>query len=383
MKKIYDIPKNWQDFEDLCKEIWQEEWKCREIQAHGRSGQKQYGVDIFGIPNGETNYYGIQCKHRSIGEQLTETEIDQEIENAKGFPVPLKMLYITTTADNDAKLQKHIMEIDIDNRKKGIFGVAIFSWQEICDRLRKHKNVLDWYLTEKFSNRRMELVINGLDVNSEEITLEPKYIKRISKIQYRPPVEISNDHKKSLEPSIKLYENIKQQYKENPIIQFNAISSFRKKLKINKSLIELTIDISNSGDDPIENFYIFIDINDNDYSNGVYFQDNDILVQKDDAERMQQQFRYDGENEIINSGMMKTMKTHINLSKEESKIMLTYDFYSKNYKTNGLITILSKPILEEKIKIKTTNNRDEENITEEIETITEEVEYNTLQDIII
>ena len=53
-------PSNWQDFETLCKKLWGEIWNCEEIKKNGRLGQKQDGVDIYGIPEGEKQYYGIQ-----------------------------------------------------------------------------------------------------------------------------------------------------------------------------------------------------------------------------------------------------------------------------------------------------------------------------------
>ena len=31
----------------------------------GRLGQDQSGIDVFGIPSGESVYYGIQCKGKS------------------------------------------------------------------------------------------------------------------------------------------------------------------------------------------------------------------------------------------------------------------------------------------------------------------------------
>ena len=53
-------PVNWQDFESLCKKLWGEIWGCSDtIKKNGRSGQAQHGVDVYGIPKGETMYYGI------------------------------------------------------------------------------------------------------------------------------------------------------------------------------------------------------------------------------------------------------------------------------------------------------------------------------------
>ena len=66
-------PENWQDFETLCKKLWGEILQCPEIQKNGRLGQNQNGVDIYGKPKGEDEYYGIQCK----GKEYTSQSISQ------------------------------------------------------------------------------------------------------------------------------------------------------------------------------------------------------------------------------------------------------------------------------------------------------------------
>ena len=68
-------PENWQDFEKLCKKLWGEIWNCPDtIKRNGRLGQSQKGVDIYGIPKGESQYSGIQCKGKDdyIISTLTE-----------------------------------------------------------------------------------------------------------------------------------------------------------------------------------------------------------------------------------------------------------------------------------------------------------------------
>ena len=37
--------RDWQAFEDLCCDLWRELWRDPEAQKHGRSGQRQEGVD--------------------------------------------------------------------------------------------------------------------------------------------------------------------------------------------------------------------------------------------------------------------------------------------------------------------------------------------------
>lgn len=60
-------PENWQDFELLCKKLWGEIWNCPDIiKRNGRSGQKQCGVDIYGTPNGSTEYTVFNVKVKII-----------------------------------------------------------------------------------------------------------------------------------------------------------------------------------------------------------------------------------------------------------------------------------------------------------------------------
>ncbi|WP_024768068.1 hypothetical protein [Aquimarina macrocephali] len=74
---------------------------------NGRSGQAQARIDVYGIPYGEDSYLGIQCKGKDeyTAKQLTEKEIQQEIEKAKNFEPSLKKMYFATTAVRDASVQ--------------------------------------------------------------------------------------------------------------------------------------------------------------------------------------------------------------------------------------------------------------------------------------
>ena len=45
-------------FESLCLDLWKEIWQDASTQKHGRRGQRQDGVDIFGREQGQP--VGIQ-----------------------------------------------------------------------------------------------------------------------------------------------------------------------------------------------------------------------------------------------------------------------------------------------------------------------------------
>src|SRR6056297_2691242 len=100
MKKTIGKPENWQDFESLCKKLWGEIWEIPDkIKKNGRLGQEQAGVDVYGKPKGEHDYWGIQVKGKDgyTHAKLTESEILIEIEKTKKFKPKLRVYIIATT----------------------------------------------------------------------------------------------------------------------------------------------------------------------------------------------------------------------------------------------------------------------------------------------
>jgi len=150
MKKTIQKPVNWQDFESLCKKLWGEIWECDSITKNGRSGQNQHGVDVFGVPKGQSLYYGIQCKGKDdyTKSKLTKKEIDTEIKKAFGFLPNLKQFIFATTANKDAKIEEYIRIKNIEHISKGDFSIGIFSWEDISDLIEENKHTYDWYVNQ-------------------------------------------------------------------------------------------------------------------------------------------------------------------------------------------------------------------------------------------
>jgi hypothetical protein len=58
----WEPPNDATAFESLCLDLWKDIWQDSGAQKHGRRGQKQDGVDIFGYEKGAL--VGIQCKQK-------------------------------------------------------------------------------------------------------------------------------------------------------------------------------------------------------------------------------------------------------------------------------------------------------------------------------
>lgn len=242
-------PGNWQDFETLCKKLWGEIWDYPEIKKNGRVGQAQNGVDIYGIPKGESQYYGIQCKGKDeyTEKQFNEKEILKEIENVKNFKPQLKKLYFTTTAVKDAKIETFIREKNIEHLKDGLFQVHLFCWEDIVELIDENRQTNDWYLKSQNFKTRKEVKITF----SDDLTEIGRFVSFLTVIEgYRAKMIPSNNTSDSLFNYINLG-SIKN-------IKVTGLSDFDT--YINLSYFGFEIKIHNTGSEPIEEYNLKVDV---------------------------------------------------------------------------------------------------------------------------
>lgn len=142
---------------------------------HGRSGQAQQGVDIYGHNNGDCEYSGVQCKRYDT---ISETIIDDEIHNAKAFQPQLKHLIIATTAQRDAKIEKIVRQKDVENRQKRLFGISIVEWEDIVDILEQNPPLLNWYENSIGIGTPKTIKVFFSDGNEETI-IRPRFKEKI------------------------------------------------------------------------------------------------------------------------------------------------------------------------------------------------------------
>ncbi|MCE9886085.1 hypothetical protein [Obesumbacterium proteus] len=147
-------PANWQDFERLTLDYAKKQWKDEYAQRHGRQGQAQSGVDIYGTHSISHELIGIQCKKKKHFEvpskQLTIAEIDVEIDAAKTFSPRLDHFIIATTGPRDADLQGHIR---IQNQSGIPFKVSLLFWEDYQEFLNDHVGLMYKYYKEVLEYR--------------------------------------------------------------------------------------------------------------------------------------------------------------------------------------------------------------------------------------
>ena len=166
-------PDNWQDFELLCWDLWKTIWCDENTEKHGRIGQSQQGVDIYGQPgNGKKVWAGVQCKGKEnfTNQTLTEKELIEEVEKAKKFVPPLSEYIFATTAPRDGKIQKVAREITQLHKSADLFSVTVYGWEDIDALLITHKPKLarQWYSDIDDGKSKAEITQLLRDVLKEE-----------------------------------------------------------------------------------------------------------------------------------------------------------------------------------------------------------------------
>lgn len=139
------IPKNWQDFESICHQLWKEIWNDPNAEKNGRQGQAQSGVDIFGTPIYSNEFAGVQCKDKDglLGSKLKVTELRSECKKAQTFSPKITSFSLATTASRDAIIQKSARQLTYQNTYA--FSVQVWSWDDIQSEIIYRPSILNHY----------------------------------------------------------------------------------------------------------------------------------------------------------------------------------------------------------------------------------------------
>lgn len=141
-------PVYWEEFEDMLLDLFRAEWKDPHTQKHGRSGQSQNGVDVFGQPDQKDKWAGVQAKKkdRLAASTVTARELVSEVNKAQKFTPKLSEFILATTGKRDKNIQERARSLTEAHQKEGLFRVHVYSWEDIEDLLHKHLDVCRrWY----------------------------------------------------------------------------------------------------------------------------------------------------------------------------------------------------------------------------------------------
>ncbi|MGD8450390.1 MAG: tetratricopeptide repeat protein [Phycisphaerae bacterium] len=134
-------PKDWQRFERNMRDLYEAHWGAT-ATMHGRTGQPQHGVDIYGQPKGD-DYHGVQCKlhEGNLSAAAAEKELRGEIKKATKFKPRIARFILATTAPRDATIQAFVRQFNEDEHKP--FTVEVAFWDDILALYEQHADVFE------------------------------------------------------------------------------------------------------------------------------------------------------------------------------------------------------------------------------------------------
>ena len=166
-------PQDGVEFQDMALAALRRRWNSPELERHGRQGQAQQGVDLYG-PDNLGRKIGVQCK---AVKKLTIAEISDEITKAEHFEPAIAALYITTTLLTDATLQKEVRLLSEERLRKSKFPVGIIFWEAIKDEIAADRSVLQRFypdlalVASSVSEPEGSRLLSALDIGFRGTTL--------------------------------------------------------------------------------------------------------------------------------------------------------------------------------------------------------------------
>jgi hypothetical protein len=135
-------PKNWQEFESLCWDLWRRIWNDPYTQKNGRFGQPQFGVDVCGRRG--LTWVGLQAKGKDnfTDQRVTVPELRDEVEKAKGFTPKLGEFILATTGPKDVAVEQTARELTDAHRAVDLFSVSVLGWDGILLLLEDQPEVI-------------------------------------------------------------------------------------------------------------------------------------------------------------------------------------------------------------------------------------------------
>lgn len=119
-------PRDWQVFQDFITSLARLKFDPRTVQAYGRSGQRQNGVDVFAKDYSGLSI-GLQAKETKT--KLSSSVLIQECDSARNFSPQLEWFILCTTERTDAKLQDKVNEIEASGKYS--FKPQIWFWDDL------------------------------------------------------------------------------------------------------------------------------------------------------------------------------------------------------------------------------------------------------------
>ena len=228
LNKQIPPPAFWEEFEDMCCDLWRLLWKDPNAQKNGRQGQPQSGVDVFGRPDEGSEWAGVQCKGKNNYEEktITEKELRDEINKAKKFTPPITKEYVmATTGLRDANIQQVAREITQQHQKEGLFPVHVWFWEDIRHKLAEYDGLVKKYYPHLHAttvgNAQIEQILEKMTAQNES---QNKILEGVQRIEQNGGIQteaiISGELKSVYEEALNYSRDLINGYKPQEALNF-------------------------------------------------------------------------------------------------------------------------------------------------------------------
>ena len=330
MQKNYNKPKTWQDFELLCEHLFYVLYG--KASRNGRQGQSQHGVDIYGTLSEGGGYFGVQCKCKNNNHhsQITEAEIDAELNKAIEFKPSLSLFIFATTTERDSKIQEYIRSKNDEFFQSHKMHVSIYFWDCIEEMMDFHKEVGDWY--EGVVHSSYAIDIKAVVANKQ---LQPKFNR------------VHRDYVVPKDPNL-FY----------PLIAPQVHDIFHLRPCKNHSWCEFDIEMVNIGETVLEDYSLDLQFEESEVKAITNFNDNfsnnilEIEINKIKTEKMEL-FHYkdndyallfEPKNQTLVQKRKRVIRVGILPRPTASEIHIKWKLLARNFDSEGLLEIPVVPL---------------------------------------
>ena len=131
-------PKDWQSLERATRELFACVLDDPVTQMHGRVGQPQCGVDVYGRRGGAGGVWvGVQCKRSA--DPITDAELRGELGKALAFVPAISEFHLATTAPRDIRIQRVARELTSEGAAASRpVTVRVWGWEDIEEEASKY-----------------------------------------------------------------------------------------------------------------------------------------------------------------------------------------------------------------------------------------------------
>ena len=236
MVYTFTPPQDFKEAQNLTVDYFRYKLNNKDFKNFGKEGQKQYGIDSYGLDKGRELYCMVQVKTYNTEKQRSQVISDFRTDLGK-FDISFKAKFSSLYAQcgcyyviafceevQDVKLE--VEEISISRRGAGLCDVQILFWNDILADIKSNPEIMQKYQQRNFVFQNSVELIPNLQFHKTSLEIwEIKKEKNIETVQnqivlWQEPYEILREakarvqaNKRRAQEQIK-FENLSKSEKE-------------------------------------------------------------------------------------------------------------------------------------------------------------------------